>query len=753
MADKAPKANLPDPSTAWGRWVTDNLAGVASDVAFNAVDIRNVARSVQGTTDAVGEVGQGLEEVKVIPPKVGLVTGNSTASFNSAGILVADIQLFWDPVLDAAGYQIVGGKTGQSTQVLGTKTGSYALDIPDFTMSGLQPGVEYFFQVRAVSAFGIFGEFSDAFVITTSAVGPVVLPPSTPTLATSMSAIAASWDGEDNIGDPMPRWVAGVNTWFRVNAGAWQIGGQFLREAGDSVLTGLTPGDTVDVRFQTVTSWGDLQDGAHATIVVTGVDLGSLDEDVTDAIEAAEAAAAAAQIAADAAFEAANDAATDADAALTAVAGKNKIVWSTNVASGTTGYVAGDLWYRRNASNQIIGVWEFVSGAWVSRTITDEAITNLNAGTITAGTLDAARIAAQSITAVKMRVGDFTNFADGSNFEDSSNIPWTLPAAMTISSTRAYTGLMSLQIAGNASTQTTTLLRPITVDAGESFYFEYNVWRDASWNGTVGSKLRVENQSGTMLFEVDFAAATVPASEWTLRSYVYAVPAGVTGLVVKLISDATAGNAWIDDILIRRMYAGGLLVDGTITTGKLDAEAVTAEKIAASSISAEKIQAEAVISEKIAASAIVAEKIASDAILTNHITAGAVTVSRLEPGIGGLIELDANEFVVSIKSTADATADGLAATNDSIEDMQTVYSFGPTGATITAPNASGELSDTYLELRPDGITLHAAGVEASTWDAAQMYVPSLVGNEVVLGNHKIETYETGTVVRFVGQGG
>ncbi len=113
------------------------------------------------------------------------------------------------------------------------------------------------------------------------------------------------------------------------------------------------------------------------------------------------------QAAAVAALTAAAEANTAATAAQTTADGKNKIVRSTAVASSPTSYVAGDQWWQYSGT-QIIAMWLHSGSAWVSQTLTDSIITNLNAGTITAGTLNADRIAAASITAAKMVAGTIT---------------------------------------------------------------------------------------------------------------------------------------------------------------------------------------------------------------------------------------------------------------------------------------------------------------------------------------------------------
>lgn len=100
-----------------------------------------------------------------------------------------------------------------------------------------------------------------------------------------------------------------------------------------------------------------------------------------------------------------SDAQSAATAAQTTADGKSKVIRSTAVPSGAGSL--GDQWWRYSGS-QIIGLWIHSGSAWVSQTLTDQVITNLNAGTITAGTLHADRIAAKSITGAKIAANTIT---------------------------------------------------------------------------------------------------------------------------------------------------------------------------------------------------------------------------------------------------------------------------------------------------------------------------------------------------------
>src|SRR5699024_7105407 len=100
------------------------------------------------------------------------------------------------------------------------------------------------------------------------------------------------------------------------------------------------------------------------------------------------------------------DAATSAMASANA---RNRSVFSTDNATGTSlngySFINGDMWYKKDASNTIIGMWEFLNNAWVSKTLNNQVIANLDAGKINAGTISADRIGAKSIETSKIAVG------------------------------------------------------------------------------------------------------------------------------------------------------------------------------------------------------------------------------------------------------------------------------------------------------------------------------------------------------------
>lgn len=489
--------------------------------------------------------------------------------------------------------------------------------------------------------------------------------------------------------------------------------------------------------------------------------------DITDAYNAQQAATAA-QTKADQAYadaataqakavEAFNNAATAQGTATTALStanGKNKVIFSTTDATGTTGYSAGDIWFKRTGT-VITAQWEFTT-SWESRKVDGAALANLDAGTITVGLLNADRIGVNTLTGDKFKantvtsreivITDFTNFASGSDFEDATANPWLSLGADVIDTTVGHTGSASLKIPSSGA-GTPVLATKIACQPGDRFYISYWMMRDAAWNGTnANSKIRVgQGIGGALIAGYGYGADQMPeAMVWTQKTYVLAIPdnATYTSLQVTLPKDATAGNLWLDDIEIRQMNNGKLTVDGSIGALAIAAEAITTMHLRAGAVDTPQLQAESVISEKVAADAIKAIHIEAEAVEADKIKGGAVETRHLSPDVGGQLDISANESVNILVGRADEIEAGANATADDLSEMQTYYQFGTDGAVISKPG-----SPYSLALRSDTIEMIANGQVVSYWNAGTMYVTSMVGEQVILGNHKIEKFGTGTVVR------
>ncbi|MCW5954437.1 MAG: carbohydrate binding domain-containing protein, partial [Propionibacteriaceae bacterium] len=166
-------------------------------------------------------------------------------------------------------------------------------------------------------------------------------------------------------------------------------------------------------------------------------------------------------------------------------------------------------------------------------------------------------------------IGDFTDLLSDSSFEGPH--PWVLSGNTEVATDQKQAGTASLKLSAGGVTTRGILNRTIPVIPGDQYYLEFWVRRDSSWNGTSGnSKVRIGNQSSgnALVTDLTYGAGDIAANTWVQRTKAWTVPAGCLSIQVAISGDATAGNAWLDGIVMRRMLGGTLLVDGAID-GKL----------------------------------------------------------------------------------------------------------------------------------------------------------------------------------------
>ncbi|SMP37120.1 phage tail protein, partial [Shimia sagamensis] len=194
-------------------------------------------------------------------------------------------------------------------------------------------------------------------------------------------------------------------------------------------------------------------------------------------------------------------------------------------------------------------------------------------------------IAEKSITTPLLVVTDPTNYALGCDFEDEAALPFALASGMKLNATpsNVLNGTKSLEVSGSAGTA--TFHQTINVSPGERIRVEFWAKRTSSWNGSAGSsKLRffdaTPGAGNAYVSAVGYGASDLPNTAWTHLEHQFTVPAGCTQIGVQVYNTGTSnGKVYLDDIRIRKMQAGELVVDGAIKARHLDVGSVNADKI------------------------------------------------------------------------------------------------------------------------------------------------------------------------------
>lgn len=315
-------------------------------------------------------------------------------------------------------------------------------------------------------------------------------------------------------------------------------------------------------------------------------------------------------------------------------------------------------------------------------------------------------------------------------------------------------GLRSLRITGNASAyEAVAYTRALSCEPGDVFYFRIYVKPNASVT-TDGLQLGVEygetDALGTTLF---FApSGDLIVGQYQMLTGTWEVPADTFFFSPRIgVADPNAAAVYmVDDARVLMMTGEEHIIAGAVTADKIAANSIVGEHIQAESIATMHLQSEAVTAEKIQAEAITAEKIAANAILANHIVAGAIQVDHISSDVGGSLNIEDNDsiqLIVGPGGYVDNLQEGIDGNTANFEEMRTYYNFGPDGAVISRPGDGTEDAVYALALRHDRIEMLENNFVVSFWNAGQMNVSQLVATKLTMGNHQIEKYGGGTVIR------
>lgn len=511
---------------------------------------------------------------------------------------------------------------------------------------GLQPDTNWTFRVRAFNDASRSGQFSTDITHTTLGPTTPMAAPSMPVLSSQLGLLVVDWDGFINTSVSPPPQFRYTRVEASLNNGLFwfNTGATFPRGGGSVSIPNFNVGATVDVRLIAIDGLGIESDPSlSAEITITGVDLGDLDQDVTDAIEAAEDAA-------NAARESIN--------------------------------MLGDPSFELNT-------YEYWSWEGIG-------VTNTN---------------------TNPRTGERNLEITAKSF---AYIPFRYNNAIPCDPGETYQVRMYVKVAD-------TGVENYIADA-----LQIRIWYSST------------EDFATTFSETIGGTISLDSGEYTLTVADWVVPPGIYYFKPYFqMTDIDSDNIYyVDDIRVVQKVGTLLVVDGAIVADHLAAGSVTTLALQAGSVVAEKIQAGAVIAGKIAADAVTANEIAAGSIETNHILAGAIETNHLSPGVGGELDISANDSVTIIAGQIDEVQGSVNDTQDNLEEMQTYYTFGVDGAVVSTP-----ASPFAVAIRNDRIEMLENGNVVSYWNSGQMVVSQFVGEKVILGNHQLEKYSDGTVVR------
>ena len=302
------------------------------------------------------------------------------------------------------------------------------------------------------------------------------------------------------------------------------------------------------------------------------------------------------------------------------------------------------------------------------------AANTITAGQLAANAVTADKIAANSITATKLVLVDNTILGPDPGFYDLAW--WSLSG---VSGYTAYSGSTSPQpqrfLGVTRLGESDYISTPFQIEQGAYYRLKLRIWISTDAAGWIGlsvhipwtawaipypySTLASVDSSGYPL--INLSTTTITKGQWVEFESIYqASAAQATYLQFRTRHNLSAGSfqfKWE----VTRAVSAGLVVDGSIITSKLSANAVTADKIAANTITGDRIAANTINADRIIANTITATQIAAatitgDRLVANTITAGQIAANTITAG-----QIAANTITASQIAADTITAGQIAA--------------------------------------------------------------------------------------------
>lgn len=622
---------------------------------------------------------------------------------------VANVTLTWNAnsETDLASYVVRYKKASDSvwaqTRVSGTAT---TPPVATVKIYGLAANVAYNFELSAVDKTGNASAFVAApgnGTTTRDTTAPDV--PSAPVISSYRGLVNVEWNGLNSAGTAMSSDASNIEvhvsqtTGFTVSSATLESIMNATAGPNKTLLADLPYDVPHFIKFVAVDFSGN-RSGASAQATATATRLVDTDVDIS----------------------AIGDAQDTADSALQAANGKNKITFSLSDAptTGLTGYVTGDTWFKKNASNQIVGQWEFTGGAFVSKTIDNAMIAaTLDAGKITVGTLNALRIGAGTISAEKLTIAsqaeDLILNGSFSDLDPSNSMPvlWTRETGTGFAGATYATSTTAADVAAGARSfrlnsaansgariYTTNM---IPAAAGRKMVAQAYIKGAAAYTGnSVAIRVLTYNSSGSALAVQDAYIGPATAA-YALYAGVVTLPTNTTQvrIAVDIITNAAARTIWVSQVEARYTVTGTIIEDGAITTNKMTAN----------SINGDRIQAQTLTVGKIATGEIAAGQ---------RIIAGVQTGPHAEMTSDGFrtYSVDANGLVYEVTKMGTSSDDTLTITDSTgviKAAMDTTGKVVGRGLTINGPAAfsewptvAGKSLLTSITERPRGLMVWGA---------------------------------------------
>lgn len=729
-SETIPADNLGDDSQAWRRWVEEGLKKQAKIGRNYGLHQRANDKQKDAFGRALREAGlsqaqldAAVKDAKRKPAAPANAQTTTDAYFAADGTPQSRVSMSTDVVtvdvngksINVANYQLYGRRN-----VAGTPWRMLAeRESPVLVFDPLPIGEEWQFKVHAVSAAGVVGEASAALLVT---MARDTTPPGKPapmTATSRLGQVILSWNGkvEAGLANQPPDYSHSV-VYVATSASAAGTAVGQIGTGGDTFYPPEVPYN--QARWYFLVSYDKSGNASVPSNRVSIVTKPLVDTDIIGRVM-------------DGANMKLNSIGEDVlsapiKATLASADGKTKNWYQASAPSGTA-HKVGDTWFETDADNKI---HQWTGSAWVPVRLGTDAIANasitnaliadatiqhakigsVDAGAITVGTLSAERIGASTITANKLLIGDFQNYAlDIQNWREREAYPAGGPWRYSKSGTVSPDGITSpwLVILDNGATGYANhrVGEDFAVKPGEEIFISYRARRRGA-SEPVCLSLQVFGEDDTIIAQDVFAArayGNAANNAWITYSGRAVIPAGAAyarPMFKKNSNVEMTGGDWaLYEPIIRRVTTGELLVDGAVISRTIATDAVVARTIAANQIEADHIKSNAITADKINAGAITADKIDAGAITAVKIAGNSITGDKIQANAITADKIDANAINgKTITGALVRSAASGARTEMTNQGLQTLDAAGnplvrigygvPTGMQVRNP-ASGAL--------------------------------------------------------------
>ena len=242
------------------------------------------------------------------------------------------------------------------------------------------------------------------------------------------------------------------------------------------------------------------------------------------------------------------------------------------------------------------------------------------------GAITANKIAANSITASKLVVADYSTLMPDSEYQDTKM--WTALDGGTFnfqSEHSSYAGTLNkvvlrLNHVENGQGYDGVLSSPFSVTPDKEYAVRINMYVHAPARILV----RAMMASGVTPTRNIDTEKVLDVGQWFTftTSFTPNSSESAVRLAIYIWEQSTSRYVLIGKIRVQEAISTGLLVEGAVTASKVAANAITADKIAANAITAGKL----------AAGAVTAGTLAAGVVTATEIAAGTITASRMAIG-------------------------------------------------------------------------------------------------------------------------